>query len=96
MKRNFALQQRYPAFYNHRVLDGRRLALNLTKHDVARLAGEPKENVRNVFRGTAKNHSVYPVCVALGMDWERIHDLTLEESDFHLAVINGNGSKSAG
>lgn len=91
MKRYSVLLQRYPAFYRQDLLDWRRQQLGWTKLDVAEYSKQPEENVRNVFRGKAKNHTVYPVCVTLGLDWRQVHNFQLKKSEFHLAVVtNGN------
>lgn len=97
MKRYSALRRRFPAFYNQLVLQARREQLRLSMAEVARQAGLPEKNVQNAFLGTAKNHTVYPLCVTLGLDWLQVHNLELKKSDFHLAVLgtNGNGSRAA-
>lgn len=95
MKRYSAYSRRFPAFYNHRLLDWRRKELGWSLSETARRARRPEENVKNVFRGKAKSQTVYPVCRVLGIDWPQAHNLELQKSEFHLAVLNGNGSNGS-
>lgn len=93
MKRYSAYVKRFPALYNHLVMDEVRLNKGWSISEVARRSKQPFENVRNAFLGKAKNQTVYPVCEVLGIDWLQIHNLDLKRSEFHLAAANGNGSK---
>lgn len=93
MKRYSAYNRRFPAFYNHRLLEWQRLQKGWSISEAARRCKEPFENVRNAFQGKAKNQTVYPLCQVLGIDWMQVHNLDLKTSEFHLAAANGNGSK---
>lgn len=73
-------------------MDECRIEKGWSVQEVARRARLPYENVRNAFLGKAKNHTVYPMCLVLGLDWEKVHNLDLKRSEFHLAV-NGNGTR---
>lgn len=43
--------------------------------------------IRKVFQGNATNKKVYAVVHLLGLDWASVHDLTLPETSYHLAVL---------
>lgn len=98
MERYSALRRQFPAFYNHLVLRWQLKRLGWSTQRAAREAGLPVVNVRNALLGKAKNHTVYPLCMTLGLDWLKIHDLNLKDPiDFHLAlpISNGHGSQKA-
>lgn len=61
--------------------------------DVARKSGVNRETARIVFGGNATSKHVYPVAKSLGLSWVQVHNLRLKSSEFHLAVLNGKGSK---
>lgn len=83
---------RYDQHYHVALMNWRKERLGLSLQEVARRTGEPFQTVRQVFRGKATNRKVYPIAVFLSLDWAQVHNLELEESDFHLAVTNGNGT----
>lgn len=96
MARYSTSDERFAAFYyRHDLLTWRREQLNISIQETARRAGEPFQSVRQVFLGNATNKKVYPVARLLGLDWMQIHNLKLKKSEFHLAVLNGNGSKES-
>lgn len=99
MKRYSALKRRFPAFYRQDLLDWRREQLGWTIQETARQCGENFETVRRVLHGKTTNKKAFQVCATLGIDWCMVHKLDLPESEFHLAVLNGNesnGSKDVG
>lgn len=97
MEQNSAVRQRYPALYRHDLLNWRRKELGWSIQETARRCGENFETTRMVFHGRAMNRKAFSVCLVLGLEWDKIHNLNLEEIDFHLAVTNGSGtSHSAG
>jgi hypothetical protein len=83
-------------FYRNDLMEWRRRLLGLSAAAIARETGIYETTVRAVFKGKATSKQVYPVSKVLGLDWAQIHNLELKESDFHLAVTNGNGSHLAG
>lgn len=40
----------------------------------------------DVFHGRATSKSVYPVALFLGLDWAKVHELTLSESEYPHAI----------
>lgn len=83
-------------FYRQDLLVWRRKQLGISIQETARQSGELFESVRRAFLGKATNKKVYPVAKFLCVDWSLLHKLDLKESEFHLAVTNGNGSHLAG
>lgn len=82
MERLNVRDELFPAHYNHFLVDWQRRELGLSKRAVARLIGRRHSSVNNVFRGRASSELVYPVAQVLGLDWAKVHDLTLVESDY--------------
>lgn len=70
-------------------MDRRRRELKLSKRRIARDLSARYATVRDVFRGIASSKKVYPVAQRLGMSWAKVHDLTLLESDYFLALQPG-------
>lgn len=94
MARYSASDERFAAFYyRNDLLTWRREQMGISIQEVGRRTGERFQTVRQVFRGKATNKKVYPVAKFLGLDWVQVHNLKLKQSEFHLAVLNGNGSK---
>lgn len=97
MARNHAVPPQHSAhYYRHDLLTWRRKQLGLSMREIARRVGIHNDTSREVFRGMASGRLAYPVVKLLGLDWAQVHNLKLKKSEFHLAVVNGNGSKKAG
>lgn len=69
--------------------------MGISIQETARRTGERFSTVRKVFMGNATGKKAYPVAKVLGLDWAQVHNFDLKESEFHLAVTNGNGSHLA-
>jgi len=89
-----AARKKFPSFYRQDWLTRRREELGLSEREVARLAGIHYSTAQQVFAGKATGTKVYPVCMALGMDWIMLHDLKPPASEYRRAVVNG-GSRSS-
>ena len=72
----------FPAHYNHHLLDWRRVQRGHSIRGIARLLGYNRSVMVKVFQGRATNKTVYPVAQFLGLDWAKVHDLTLVELDY--------------
>lgn len=82
MPLNSAHDERFPAHYNHYLLHWRRIQLGYSIRAIARLLGYHSSVMDDVFHGRATSKTVYPVALFLGLDWAKVHDLTLVESDY--------------
>lgn len=81
----------FPAHYNHRLMDWRRREMGLSIRAIARLLKCRHTSMMEVFHGRASSKVVYPVARVLGLDWAKVHDLSLRESDYpHAVVINAS------
>lgn len=85
--------KRFPNAYNHEVMEARRIELGMSQRAVARKAKINMETVKTVFKGRSKGDKVYPVAKVLGLDWREVHNLKLKKSEFHLALVNGDGAR---
>lgn len=84
--------ERFPAHYNHLLMDWRRVQLGFSLRGLARLLGYHHSVMVDVFHGRATSKTVYPVVRALELDWAKVHDLTLRESDYpHSIRIDAPG-----
>lgn len=94
MAQNSADEKLYSGLqhYHYELLDWQRKQRGWSIQEVARRTGEHFQTVRQVFKGNATNRKVFPVANLLNLDWAQVHNLSLEEEDFHLAVLNGNGA----
>lgn len=82
--------ERFPAHYNHHLMNWRRNALGYSMRAIARLLGYHHAVMQDVFHGRATNKTVYPVALFLALDWAKVHDLTLSTpDDFESAVLVG-------
>lgn len=88
------LKAKYPTFYRQDLLEWQRSNLGWSQRKTALRAKINQETIKKVFKGIATQSRVYPVAVALGLDWAMLHNLKLKPSEFHLALTNGG--KSAG
>lgn len=70
--------------------------MRLSMLQVSTLAKINYSTTRKVFDGRANNNKVWRVAKVLKLDWAQLHNLDLQESDFHLATKDGARSKSAG
>lgn len=74
------------AHYNVSLFKWRRGQLGWTNTKITGLLNVCERTVYVVFKGQAKYQSVRAVADLLGLDWALVHDLTLPESHYHLAV----------
>lgn len=96
------MNRRYSAFdvrnstfyYRHDIMEWRRRLLGISVAEVARRVNIRVETVYQVFLGKATNKKAYPVCLALGLDWAQIHNLSLTERNFHLAIMGDDNGTS--
>jgi len=94
MRQNSNLRTKFPSYYRHDLLAWRLNTLGWSQREAARQAEISKETVKEVFKGRATPTKVYAIAEVLNVDWEKLHNLKLKPSEFHLALTNG--SKSAG
>lgn len=98
MARNSASAKRFAAhYYRYDLLDWRRRVLDLSVRQLAKRLKMREGTAHEVFAGKASGKMVYPIAKFLRVDWMQVHNLELQESEFHLAVVsrNGNGSSAA-
>lgn len=81
-------------FYRHDVMEWRRRLLGISIAELARRTHIREETVRQALLGNATNKKAYLVCAALGLDWAQVHNLELQKSDFHLAILNSESGES--
>lgn len=84
------MAKQFPSYYRHDLLTWQRHNLELSMLQVANRTGLPYGTIRKVFAGRASNSKAWAVAKNLKLDWAMVHDLKLNEIDFHLAVTNGS------
>lgn len=77
------------AYYNVSLIKWRQRQLGLLTADIVRLLDIAERTIYMVLQGRAKYQSVAQVVRLLELDWALVHDLSLPESHYHLAVRNG-------
>lgn len=85
-----ALRRRFPGFYRHDFMRRQLEDLGWSEREAARRAGVHYFTAQQVLAGKATGKTAYPVCVAMGMDWTVLHDLTLPATEYRRAVLNGH------
>ena len=86
MALNSVSDERFPAHYHHLLMNWRRVQLGLSLRAISRALGYHHSVMADVFQGRATNKTVYPVVRELGLDWAKVHDLTLRESEYPHAI----------
>jgi hypothetical protein len=89
MEQNPADTLHNPVFYNHRLMEWRRIQLGLSIHAIERLTGIHRITIRAVFQGNGSYEKVYQIVCLLGLDWALVHERDLPESMYHRAVAGG-------
>jgi len=75
MKRNSGIQNQYPGYYNHRLLEEKRVESGLSLREIASKSGVKLDSTRRVFLGEAHQKQVWPIAHLLKVSWSQLHDI---------------------
>ena len=75
MKRNSGITNRYPGYYNHHLLEEKRVESGLSLREIAIQSGVKLDSTRRVFLGEAHQKQVWPIARLLKIEWSELHDI---------------------